>query len=338
MPYMVLKGSGATRDAKLWPFHGDSAINRPIGSDATFTDYAMLRDAAYPPGMNMSSWSIPVAINNPGDPLVTVTQETQCNSGGSFAGFVAGRIPEGMTGANPQTCYRDGFLVAIDDDEMAQGFTRFQRRTSTTAVASYHGSHGQIWHHIKLGTGYKPPPNAWPGGGTWISGFSLLAGLIRSWEVAEVMAGTRLFFPHALMVTLQYELIRTKTGGLQATTITWPATWSDGNGGAYSGGPAAPRMGELLAIPATFNIEATTWSIGAKALARTLQKYGCYVMGQSDGGLKFYFEPGSQSIAISQEDLNAVRDQVRIVSNNSELTVGGGGIYPPELYPLPPFA
>lgn len=328
-----------TRDARLWPFSSTSAINRPIGSNAVFTDHAALHRGA---GFNSTSWTVPVAYDNPSDPLVDCHHIPNSGQSAPFTPttHVFVNLPVGMTGSPPPptASYRDGFLVALKG-QMAMGFTRFERLSTNEGGASYHSEDPS--DDIISGNGYKSW-RGWGKGAHWIGGFSLLAGLLRKWELAEVANGQRNIFNHALMVTLskQQLKIRPRDGNgnftsPQDVTWTWPATWSDGNGGDYEG---TIPMGALLAIPPSFNIEAQAWNDPSKALARTLQKYGAYVMGAGGTNqLLFYSELGAELPTISQmsANINAIHQQLRVVSNNGPDSVGGGGTYPSELWPIP---
>ncbi len=121
--------------------------------------------------------------------------------------------------------------------------------------------------------------------------------------------------------------------GSQSNTYRWPASFSDGGWPNFTG---TVWLGSLLAIPPTFNIETTGWNAASKVLARTIQKFGIYTVATSaNAGL--YAEIGGIQTPITDMTtyINSIRDQIRLVNNNTASTVGGGGTYPAILWPVP---
>jgi len=276
-------------------------------------------------------WSVPVALYDPASPLVNITQSNQCNEGSGFTPLSL-RIQSGVTGADPQTCYRDGMLCVLSDDGYAYGFAQFRRTSDTTGLAAYHQRYS--FDHLITGTGYNPAAGVWTGKGHWTAGTSVIAGLIRKWEVEAIAADSLPYMRHAIGIGLPDSILRNDGGGGQAATYRWPATFSDGGYAAYSG---TVWMGSLLAIPPTFNIEAQPWNAPAKVLARTLQKFGGYNVVRA-GTANIMVEIGALQGPITQMNqyLYAIRNELRLVDNNTPTTVGGGGNYPSELWPVPP--
>jgi hypothetical protein len=93
-------------------------------------------------------------------------------------------------------------------------------------------------------------------------------------------------------------------------------------------------MGSLLVIPKSVNVDALGLSPANRAVAKALQDYGAYVVDQSGGStVAFYAEPttpGAWQNSIvgpgwSAGELETIRQQLRVVTNNGPDSVGGGG-------------
>jgi hypothetical protein len=68
-------------------------------------------------------------------------------------------------------------------------------------------------------------------------------------------------------------------------------------------------------------------------LARALQDYGAYIVDRA-GAFAFNAEPSAESLLSSmRNDLNKIRAQLRVVTNNGPSSVGGGGT--PRVSPAP---
>lgn len=315
-----------TRDARYWPFTSDSPMNRPIGSGAVFVDHPVFR--TWQMVINSTSWSVPVALHNPSYPLVSINYQAECNQGASFTTHQL-RMASGISGALPTTCYRDGWLAAIDQNGNTYNYLGFVRTSDTTARASFFHPMSP-WRNVVTGSGCKPD-QGWAGA-AHVGGFDLLTGLLRSKFVDEIAAGTRGWFPYPLAVCLPDSLLKRPTGDIY-TTVRWPAIFADGGYTQYTG---TIHMGSLIALPPSFNVESQSWSGPSKAIARTLQKYGCYV-GDRGGNIALYAEPGANETVLNQmrTNLSTIRDNMKVVDNNYPSSIGGGGTYPAELWPLP---
>jgi len=319
-----------TRDATLWPWASESAINRPIGTGAILVDDANIRAIGWSFNGPINRWTTAVALFDAANPLVHITQFSQCDQGAAFDALDL-KIAIGVTGSDPQTCKRDGFLCVLSNDGYSYGFHRFFRTDNTSATGAYHALYSH--DHIITGNGY-PAAAGYQGKGHWISGFNLAGGIIRKWEVAAIAAGTFPRFRHTLMCAVPQTLAAAADGSGQPSTYRWPASFSDGGYGSYGG---TIKLGSLLAIPPAFDIEAQSWNAASKILAHALQDYGCYVTATGGGNPVLYVEGGSVAAPITQmsADINAIRDQLRLVSNNGPTAIGGGGSYPPLLWPIP---
>ena len=102
----------------------------------------------------------------------------------------------------------------------------------------------------------------------------------------------------------------------------WPATQEDSGSNTYAG---QIPMGSLVAIPPSVDLATLGLSSSGLMLARSLQDYGAYVTDRS-AGFAFYAEPSAEALLASMRaDLNKIRAQLRVVTNNSPSSVGGGG-------------
>lgn len=318
------------RNATLWPFASSSAFNRPIGSGASgnYVDHPAIRSMGA--NINRTSHSIVLSISQSSFPLVHITFAAQCDAGVSFPALDL-RIESGVTGADPQACPRDGFLNVISTDGYAYGFQRFNRTGTNAGTANRHQLYSH--DHVLTGVGY-PSSDGFQGRGHWVSGFNIAAGVMRKWELQEVADGNRLIFNHVLMAALPREILKDPGTGGRSATYRWPASYADNS---YTQQTGTVLMGSLLAIQPSLDIEAQSWTDGAKVLARTLQRYGAYVGATAGGGLKFYAEASGSSAVVSQmlTNIDAIRDNIRVIDNNSPTAIGGGGAYPLDIWPIP---
>ncbi len=154
-------------------------------------------------------------------------------------------------------------------------------------------------------------------GGVRAFGGSVFGGMIRSFDL------DRGEIRHALAVAIERPSLRRGP--------VWPAISEDSwAASAYRGNVP---MGTLLAIPAGVDVTSLGLSAQGLMLARALQRYGAYVSDSTEGGVLFYAEPSSESkIAPMRDDVAEIAALLRVVTNNSPTSVGGGGT------PLAPFA
>jgi hypothetical protein len=138
-------------------------------------------------------------------------------------------------------------------------------------------------------------------------GGSAIGGLIR---LSEAQANE---IRHALA----FAMPRAK----MAHGPVWPAITEDG-GATYGG---ALHMGQLVAIPRTVNLSSLGLSPGGMMLARALRDYGAYLVDASSN-FAFFAEPTAEHLlAGARADIGKIREQLRVVTNNSATSVGGGG-------------
>jgi len=202
------------------------------------------------------------------------------------------------------------------------------------------------------------------------SGLSTLGGTIR---LGELRPGTQM--RHALKILVDSRTWLGRCTGNFAACFKWPAATADtyaansSNGyGSYTGNTnTAMKMGSLLAIPSSVNINSIgLQSVPGKLLAWTMQNYGAYIVDTAGGpGLDIAVEDGSAGSKVAEfqsdygypfdgrlgymtlktssraptaqakwvADVRLIIEYLRVVVNNSASAVGGGGS---PLQPLAP--
>jgi hypothetical protein len=282
-PAAVAPTQTGPRDLSQWPFASSSPWNVPLGNAASFDGRSIVTPPAVTAWINHRQYSVPVVRASASDPLVTIAV-----SAGSHPGPVTLRIPAG-TAPDPGT---DAHLVVIGPDGLhSDEFWALDLRARTAGA-------------------YLPVDLRGPGMGLgWVraTGVSLLGGLIRSGETTSI--------PHALAISLPYELL--------GTGHVWPAI-SDDDGGA----PGFVPEGSLLAIPPGTPRPAGLSPLG-NAIFDALSRYGAYVVDQCGSGTAtLYAEPTTSATAVSAAltDMRSVMPLLRRVTNNSATNVGGPGM------------
>jgi hypothetical protein len=151
-----------------------------------------------------------------------------------------------------------------------------------------------------------------------------LAGLIRKGELASGR------IPHALAVTISPTVLKEQA--------IWPASAFDMNSG-YSG---ALPMGSLLGIPPWVNIDGLGLTPLGKVIARAAQNYGIFIVDRTGGpGINILSELGNPDIGTaavgatgsypntawikSDVDLQIIKNNLQLITNNTPITPGGGG-------------
>ncbi|HLQ42713.1 MAG TPA: alkaline phosphatase family protein, partial [Thermoplasmata archaeon] len=254
------------RNPLLWPFSRDSIWNLPIGSSAVYVP-ANIQQATQR-GMTTDP---DVIILTPNATVTAVYYNADGWSGGSRCtpqGNVLfdAPIPDTFVVPGAGSTNPDGttpnYATAI---LMPDGHTLSQGQPFARCTA---GGPATMWWSVTndlYGTGID--------GGHGGSGLSSLGGTIRFGEL--VPGGV---IRHVMKINL-YGLNNYYYDG---TThgYRWPASQADGCASScYAGTTPALRMGSLLGIPASVNID----SLGletepAKILARALQDYGAYTV------------------------------------------------------------
>jgi hypothetical protein len=300
-----------TRQPSLWPFDYTSPWNTPIGTGAIYgevnnpiTQSIQLSHINF----NTTSWSISVVQASNNDPLSTVSLGNGSN--------ITIHIP---SNTNPPGG-TDAQVTIVDPNGVnSYDFFGFVNLGGGSYSATFvlNGATQNL-----LGTGaptFDTSGNSCPfWAGSRAAGVNTQAGLVRAWELQQ--AGS---IRHALALAFTAEQ-------LSNSKVVWPAGCHD-NG--WSSNTGTIPYGQLLAIPATVNVNALGLSRYGIMIARALQKYGGYVVDRSSNGV-IYGDPtisGSVSAAIAN-DLGTIRDQLRPILNNSFQTIGGGGL------PIAPYA
>lgn len=292
-----------TRDAALHPFSVQSPWNTPIGSDATYAaddDATSLSLLSVPGDTNRLNWSVRIVYATLDDPFATVT----------FLDGVSGipprpiRIPRGTVPPGGT----DGWVCVVQPDRRsAWDFYAFTPDGTDTYRTPY-------WTPIDLcGSGID--------GGTRASVMALMGGQISPYDLAK---GS---IDHALAIGLDYSQL--------VSGYVWPAEGEDALSEQYSG---SIPMGSLLAIPPSVDVTelGLTTSYGLM-IAHALQDYGAYIT-HSSATVSISFDPSIDAaieIAALPDYRDSIKDLLRVVTNNTPTTVGGGGTPRVPLLPEP---
>jgi hypothetical protein len=183
------------------------------------------------------------------------------------------------------------------------------------------------------------------GGSAGGSGLSSLGGVLRLGELRPGQQGPR----HTVRLLVDGAVCFYNATTV-AETFTWPAVTGDSgavtNYGSIRSGPSVMRMGALLAIPPSVDID----TLGlvtepARQLAWTAQNYGFYPADTQGNAFGFAVQEGWHGSFVAQFqadygfafedqvhynhpwclDLQLIIRQLYVVTNNSPSTTGGGG-------------
>jgi hypothetical protein len=259
----------------------------PIGSSAAFAPTSDPRWASL-----QAAWS---AINarSWSHPVYQATASDPMRTGTSHAGTWQFRVPNNAAAALPTD--GDRHLHVIDPTKQF---------LDECWLASKQAS-GDWWCEYHVRTNLRGPGV----GENGVRGYggSALGGLIRLGEVQS----------NEIRHALAFAVPRSD----MAHGPVWPAIAEDGN--ATYGGTL--HMGQLVAIPRTVNLSSLGLSPGGLALARALRDYGAYLVDASSN-FTFFAEPTAEDLLGGMRaDLEKIRQQLRIVTNSSATSVGGGG-------------
>src|SRR5213594_3051276 len=265
-PVSSASASATGRVAMLWPFSRDSIWNLPIGANAVYVPGNIKKPTAS--GMTTD---VDVLILTPTAPITPVYLNSDAWSGGSrcnaqsidplfSAPIPTNFVVHGAGSGNPDgtTPNYSTAILAADGHTLIQG--------QPMARCTSNGTATMWWYQEKedlLGTG-----NSGAHGGSMLSS---LGGVIRLGEL--VPGGT---IRHALKVNLfGADNYYSGSGGYR-----WPATTADGCApGCYGGSVPALRMGSLLALPPSVDVNSMGLETdAAKILAHAFQDYGGYTV------------------------------------------------------------
>ena len=357
-------GSPGTRNALQWPFASSSIWNMPIGTGAVYVASGLHFTTT--PNSTEYWYDMPQSDHErivlaPSAPLTDVYISNVGWSGGDRcvqqgALFFQAPLPAGYV--VPNSTDNNGAAILLADGltvVQTQPFTKCSGYTYATTMQVPWSL--AIWeYNIQTGDGRL--------GAHGGSSLSTLGGTIR---LGELRPGTQM--RHALKINVySAQDLGLCTGNFNAC-FTWPAATADGYaansgsgyGSATNNTNTAMKMGALLAIPASVNINNIgLQSVPGKMLAWTLQNYGAYIVDsrggpgfdfsiedgaagskadefQADYGYPFDGRLGYETLGTAQaqwvSDIRLIIDYLRVVSNNSPTSVGGGGT---PLQPLAP--
>jgi hypothetical protein len=336
------------RNPYVQPFAIDSIWNTPIGSGATYAAANLSRPIDPTDSTSTLYAPLPqtdeeIIVQSPSSPNVTVSYSSVGWGGGNRCGATGGSldtipIPNSFVIPSNGENGSAAFLKA-DRRSIAQNqpFTRCTAGGGATAYVTFN----EVDFYGSGATGAH--------GG---SGLSALGGSIRVGELRPGQQGPK----HVLKLNV-YARQFLYAGATWADCYRWPAIGADGyavghygaNSNATNASNSQMKMGALLAIPPTTNIAALGLvTEPALQLAWTLQNYGAYIVDDTWGpswcwniengtaGSKAVEFNNDYGFAFFQRWIdNAsfpwIGDQIklmgalRVVSNNSPSSIGGGG-------------
>jgi hypothetical protein len=372
-PVSVATASSGTRNALQWPFASTSLWNMPIGSGARYVASGLHFTTT--PNSTQYWYDLPLSdheriVLTPTAPSTSVyisnvgwTGGNRCNSQGAL--FFHAPIPSGFVVGN--STENNGAAILLADGAtilQTQPFTRCPGYSyATTMQVPYSLS---AWeYNIKTGDGRL--------GAHGGSSLSTLGGTIRLGELrpggAQMRHALKIGLDSKSVLGLCTGNFSACFTWPAATADSYAAQAGSGYGSATGNTNTAMKMGALLAIPASVNLSGIgLQSVPGKMLAWTLQNYGAYIVDtaggpgfnmsiedgaagnkadefQSDYGFPFDGRLGYMTLRDSTgqptpqarwvSDIRLLIDYLRVVSNNSAGSVGGGGS---PLQPLaPPF-
>lgn len=289
------------RDPAQWPFAADSPWNTALGDGAQF---APIRSPRFDPGrgatVNTRQWSHPVFIAQADDPVVSVCRRGQAEPVHRL------RVP---VQAQPDPM-DDGALHLIDATRRTvTELWKAERVGSDRIVATV------VVTNSLTGAGVYPH---WHGARAY--GGSALGGLIRGGELDHGI-------PHVLAVAVQPQALNRV--GPDGRAWVWPASSADDGDGRRYGTQGNLHMGSLLALPPGLDLRSLDLRPGPETvLARALQDFGACITDCAGGNLVFYGEPQAHAAATSlrASALQAITAHLRVVTNHTPATVGGGGV------------
>ncbi|HEY8720060.1 hypothetical protein [Pengzhenrongella sp.] len=289
-----------TRIAALQPFSVPAPANTSFGSLAKFESASSTKTAALlrgTPQLNSLAWSIAVARATSVDPMTKVTNIKT----GKVWYF---RVPSGSV----VTTGTDKHMTVVQPD----GYTAYEcykmtKVTSTSWTTTY-----VVQQDLRT-NGLA--------GGARASGISQIMGLIRTQEVANKK------IPHTLAVGIPNSML--KYG------YVWPARAQDSDAATAYSGPIP--MGSMMGIPPSVDLTKLNLSPEGLALGHGLQDYGAHVLLRA-GAVALYAEPLADQTAVYRMRVDwkdKLYPLMRIMTNNTPTTVGGGGIRrQPDALPL----
>lgn len=359
-------GSPTTRDPFQQPFVSTSIWNQPIGSGAVYQPCNYVSNPRNESFMPVPYSDFMLICLTPNAPPTTIRYSSVGWSGNRCV--VTNDVPVWETDpiatgvpipfdfvvpGNVTWNSCSAFLMADGHTLLqTQPFARCSPGSIPTSLTQFPGNPA---------IGGPPREDLYGTGIYGMQGGSRLSSLGGTIRLGEMRPG-QIGIPHA--IKLEVDAVHTlKRPSSLADAFRWPAFSADSSWASYYGlgtpGPSGAKMGCLLAIPASVNIN----TIGIETapglqLAWTLQNYGGYVCDNiGASGWATSTEEGYHGSFLAQfqsdwgfpfeqrqsDNSPWVRDWIRcytrfaVVDNNSPTSIGGGGTpLVPLAPPLPP--
>lgn len=325
---------GGIRDPYSWPFSSQSIWNMPLGTDAQFSLTGLLPVSGKPMTGNIS-----VIILRPDAPLVSLFENGAAWTGGDRCvaeGAELFQLPVPDDFIVPNNRENNSLAALLPDGrtiKQAQPFARCVPGGLATALVAYPDAD-------IFGAGRE--------GASGGSGLSSLGGTLRVGELRPGGAPVR----HTLKLSVSAENLMACSD--PADCYRWPAVRGDASApNEYTGELPELTMGSLLALPPTVTVEDLALETEpGRMLAQVLADYGGYVSNQTgasiyalsvetgpdgdfmdqfqqDWGLSFEADAGTPWT----NDVVKIFQELRVVTNNTLESVGGGGL---PVVPLAP--
>lgn len=348
--------SAGTRDPLKWPFAPYSIWNMPIGSGAVYVPANLPAREDDPndnktpaqagaPGIDWERIVLKptapmtdIAYSNAGWRKVNGVQVDRCNATTDpdpSKSRLPTQVPIPANYVQPSDNGNDGATFLMPDGRtlvQTQPFARCTAGGPATSLLKF-STNEDLYGEGRTGA---------HGG----SKLSSLGGSIRMGELRPGQQGMR----HALKVAL-FKQMDYYNCALTSECYRWPASTADSGAvndyGSTTNNPnRAMKMGALLAIPPSVDIDSLGLSDPGRQLAWTLQNYGAYIVDSyggpvfgldaesgpdGDKGAEFFSDYGFHITTYAgsgspwTNDLQKIIPLLAVVDNNSPTSIGGGG-------------
>jgi hypothetical protein len=325
-----------SRDPLKQPFHHESIWNMPIGSNAEYIHAGIQKATAW--GMTVDEDLIVMSPDAPLTPIYYNSagwdrEKNRCLREGDV--IMAAPLPDDFV-VSPDTwdglTPNSGLAVLMMDKRTIKQTQPFAR-----CSAGDYGTSQYIFSDVDL---YGDGRSGAHGG----SGLSAIGGALR---VGELVPGTE-----AIKHVIKVNVYAARNLYYDNTTkgYRWPAYTADGYAAGNYGTRGNPvkecRMGALLALPASMDLDSLSFETEpARILARCFQDYGAYIVDDTAwdvyalitewgpaGRVKdefkekwgFEMNPGDRNHPWSR-DMDRIFMNLHVVNNNGPDTIGGGG-------------
>ena len=333
-----LAGSGssaASRSPYAWPFSWDSIWNIPIAATATYASADVTSTASYEDSGAADYDSV-----NPAFPVVTL-QDARLASGNIGAVSVHGD-PAMAADGSLNTC---SAFLGTDNTSVYQGQT-------TELTAGGNPSFGGALDDASM------PVDIEGAGITGCHGGSGLSGLGGTLTLADLTQSGPI--THALKVALDgYTNYSAANGGFRWPAVNADVGYDDSASGNYYGGSNSNvQEGSLLALPRSISPSSFSNPTVAR-LARAMQDYGVYIVDTTATSNYNYstlivnYDASTQLVSdlctkatpcgspssnkdIFSSQLDALFQDLQVVTNNTASTPGGGVIGASRCAPYAP--